>query len=167
MTEGKQTISVTGNVLRDYNTDLFPILELNTSAKMLSIVPMLSGGCMFETGAGGSAPLHVQQFTKENHLRWDSLGEYLATAAAFEFLGERGNAQAALLGKTLNESVCKWLDNNRTPSRKVNEPDNRAANFYLALYWAQALAKADASFASMAESLESSTDKILEELNGC
>lgn len=136
MTEGKQTISVTGNVLRDYNTDLFPILELNTSAKMLSIVPMLSGGSMFETGAGGSAPLHVQQFTKENHLRWDSLGEYLATAAAFEFLGERGNDQAALLGKCLNEAVCRWLDENRTPSRKVMENDNRAANFYLALYWA-------------------------------
>jgi isocitrate dehydrogenase len=136
MTVGKQTISVTGNVLRDYNTDLFPILELNTSAKMLSIVPMLSGGSMFETGAGGSAPLHVQQFTKENHLRWDSLGEYLATAAAFEFLGERGNTQASLLGKTLNESVCRWLDEDKTPKRRVNEPDNRAANFYLALFWA-------------------------------
>jgi len=120
---------------------------------------------MFETGAGGSAPLHVQQFTKENHLRWDSLGEYLATAAAFEFLGERGNTQAALLGKTLNESVCKWLDEDKTPKRRVNEPDNRAANFYLALYWAQALAKADASFAPMAESLEVNSEKILEELN--
>lgn len=167
MTAGQQTISVTGNVLRDYNTDLFPILELNTSAKMLSIVPMLSGGSMFETGAGGSAPLHVQQFTKENHLRWDSLGEYLATAAAFEFLGERGNTQAALLGKTLNEAVCTWLDEDRTPKRGVNQPDNRAANFYLALYWGQSLAKADASFAPLAESLESNSEKILEELNTC
>jgi len=167
MTTGDQTISVTGNVLRDYNTDLFPILELNTSAKMLSIVPMLSGGSMFETGAGGSAPLHVQQFTKENHLRWDSLGEYLATAAAFEFLGERGNTQAALLGKTLNEAVCTWLDEDRTPKRGVNQPDNRSANFYLALYWGQSLAKADASFAPLAESLESNSAKILEELNTC
>lgn len=167
MTAGQQTISVTGNVLRDYNTDLFPILELGTSAKMLSIVPLLAGGGMFETGAGGSAPLHVQQFTKENHLRWDSLGEYLATAAAFEHLGASGNAQAALLGKTLNAAVITWLDLDKTPKRGVNQPDNRAANFFLAQYWACELAKADSSFAAMSKSLDDASEKILEELNSC
>merc|ERR1712080_35472 len=118
MGDSKDTISATGNVLRDYNTDLFPILELGTSAKMLSIVPLLAGGGLFETGAGGSAPLHVQQFVKEVHLRWDSLGEYLATAAAFEHLGAKGNAKAELLGKSLNMGVVRWLDENKTPKRR-------------------------------------------------
>jgi len=138
---GEDTISVTGNVLRDYLTDLFPILELGTSAKMLSIVPVLSGGGLFETGAGGSAPKHVQQFVKEGHLRWDSLGEFLALAVSLEHLADRdGNAGARVLGRTLDEATSKWLANSRSPSRKVHEIDNRGSHFYLALYWAEALA---------------------------
>ncbi|HSL18426.1 MAG TPA: NADP-dependent isocitrate dehydrogenase [Methylomirabilota bacterium] len=138
---GEDTISVTGNVLRDYLTDLFPILELGTSARMLSIVPLLKGGGLFETGAGGSAPKHVQQFLKEGHLRWDSLGEYCALVPSLELVVERtGNAKAAVLAKTLDRAVAAYLENERLPSRKVHEIDNRGSSFYLALYWAQALA---------------------------
>ena len=138
---GKDTISVTGNVLRDYLTDLFPILELGTSARMLSIVPLLSGGGLFETGAGGSAPKHVQQLLKEGHLRWDSLGEYCALVPAVELIARRtNNAKAAVLGETLDQAIGTYLENARYPSRKVNEIDNRGSTFYLALYWAQALA---------------------------
>ncbi|MCK5235950.1 MAG: NADP-dependent isocitrate dehydrogenase, partial [Deltaproteobacteria bacterium] len=141
MRDGKDTISVTGNVLRDYNTDLFPILELGTSAKMLSIVPLMQGGGLFETGAGGSAPKHVQQFVEEGHLRWDSLGEFLALAESFEHLGNTYNDdKAKLFSKTLGEANCKFLESNKSPSRKVNELDNRGSHFYLAMYWAQALA---------------------------
>jgi len=140
--EGKDTISVTGNVLRDYLTDLFPILELGTSAKMLSIVPLMNGGGLFETGAGGSAPKHVQQFVSEGHLRWDSLGEFLALAVSFEHLAETSNnPRAKLLGKTLDEATTDFLMNKRSPSRRVNEIDNRGSHFYLAMYWAKALAK--------------------------
>ena len=139
---GENTISVTGNVLRDYLTDLFPILELGTSAKMLSIVPLMAGGGLFETGAGGSAPKHVQQLVKENYLRWDSLGEFLALAVSFEFLGEKtGNARAALLGRTLDAATGRLLEENKSPARKVGQIDNRGSHFYLALYWAQALAE--------------------------
>merc|ERR1719359_580505 len=138
---GEDTISATGNVLRDYNTDLFPILELGTSAKMLSIVPMLAGGGMYETGAGGSAPKHVEQFQKENHLRWDSLGEFLALAPAIEDIGTKGNnPQALVLAECLNTAVAKFLDENKSPGRKKMEIDNRGSHFYLALYWAEALA---------------------------
>ena len=138
---GEDTISVTGNVLRDYLTDLFPILELGTSAKMLSVVPLMNGGGLFETGAGGSAPKHVQQFVKENHLRWDSLGEFLALAASLEFLAQKtDNATAQLLADTLDRATGSVLDENRSPSRKVHELDNRGSHFYLALYWAQELA---------------------------
>jgi len=138
---GEDTISVTGNVLRDYLTDLFPILELGTSARMLSIVPLMKGGGLFETGAGGSAPKHVQQFMKEGHLRWDSLGEYCALVPSLELVAERtGNAKAAVLAKTLDEAVAAYLENERLPSRKVHEIDNRGGTFYLAMYWAQALA---------------------------
>jgi isocitrate dehydrogenase len=134
--EGLDTISVTGNVLRDYLTDLFPILELGTSAKMLSIVPLLAGGGLFETGAGGSAPKHVQQFVKEGHLRWDSLGEYLAVAVSLEHLGQtKNNAKAMMLSTNLNKAIERALDHKKSPSRRVNELDNRAANFYIALYW--------------------------------
>jgi isocitrate dehydrogenase len=139
---GEDTISVTGNVLRDYLTDLFPILELGTSAKMLSIVPLMAGGGLFETGAGGSAPKHVQQLVKEDYLRWDSLGEFLALAVSFEFLGEKtDNARAALLGRTLDEATGRVLEENKSPARKVGQIDNRGSHFYLALYWAQALAR--------------------------
>jgi isocitrate dehydrogenase len=141
---GENTISVTGNVLRDYLTDLFPILELGTSARMLSIVPLLNGGGLFETGAGGSAPKHVQQFLREGHLRWDSLGEYCALVPSLEMIAEHtGNATAALLAETLDQAVGSYLENARYPSRKVNEIDNRGSTFYLALYWAQALAAQD------------------------
>jgi isocitrate dehydrogenase len=141
MREGKDTISVTGNVLRDYNTDLFPILELGTSAKMLSIVPLMQGGGLFETGAGGSAPKHVQQFVEEGHLRWDSLGEFLALAESLVHLSNTtGNEKAALFAKTLGQANSMFLDSNKSPSRKVNELDNRGSHFYLALYWAEALA---------------------------
>ena len=169
--EGKDTISVTGNVLRDYNTDLFPILEVGTSAKMLSIVPLMKGGGLFETGAGGSAPKHVQQFVEENHLRWDSLGEFLALAVSLDHLGENfSNAKASVLGAALDKATTEFLQNDRSPSRKVNEPDNRASHFYLALYWAQALAEQNddaelkAHFAGVAKEMESNTDAIMKEL---
>ena len=141
---GEDTIAVTGNVLRDYLTDLFPILELGTSARMLSIVPLLNGGGLFETGAGGSAPKHVQQFLSEGHLRWDSLGEYCALVPSLEQVAEKtGNAKATLLAKTLDEAIGRYLEDARYPSRKVNEIDNRGSTFYLALAWAQALAAQD------------------------
>ncbi len=168
---GENTISVTGNVLRDYLTDLFPILELGTSAKMLSIVPLMNGGGLFETGAGGSAPKHVQQFNSENHLRWDSLGEFLALAVSFDHLAEStGNASAKVLGDALDDATEKLLDTGKSPSRKVNEIDNRGSHFYLALYWAEALATQtdDAALATtfgpVAESLRSSEEAIVEEL---
>lgn len=169
---GEDTISVTGNVLRDYLTDLFPILEVGTSAKMLSIVPLMNGGGLFETGAGGSAPKHVQQFLEENHLRWDSLGEFLALAVSLEHLGNKyQNNKALVLAEALDEATEKYLENDRSPSRKVNEPDNRTSHFYLALYWAQALAKQSgdkelqAEFAPLAVELESREQNIVEELN--
>jgi len=151
---GQDTLSVTGNVLRDYLTDLFPILELGTSAKMLSIVPLLAGGGLFETGAGGSAPKHVQQFISENHLRWDSLGEYLALGVSLEDLAIKTNNQKALiLAETLSEATAKYLKNNNSPSRKKNALDNRGSSFYLTLYWAKALAKQnqDADFKTQFE----------------
>ena len=169
---GEDTISVTGNVLRDYLTDLFPILELGTSAKMLSVVPLMNGGGLFETGAGGSAPKHVQQFEKENHLRWDSLGEFLALAASLEHLSNTtGNKKAQVLADTLDQATGKFLDNNKSPSRKVGELDNRGSHFYLALYWAQALAEqTDDSelqnhFVGLAKELADNEDKIVAELN--
>ena len=168
---GEDTISVTGNVLRDYLTDLFPILELGTSAKMLSIVPLMAGGGLFETGAGGSAPKHVQQLVKENYLRWDSLGEFLALAVSFEFLGDKtGNARAALLGKTLDQATGRLLEENKSPARKVGQIDNRGSHFYLALYWAQALAaqtddpEAAALFAGLAAKLAAEEQTINAEL---
>ncbi len=170
--KGEDTISVTGNVLRDYLTDLFPILEVGTSAKMLSIVPLMNGGGLFETGAGGSAPKHVQQFEKENHLRWDSLGEFLALAVSLIHLAEKNDhAQAKILGETLDDATTKYLLTNKSPSRKVNELDNRGSHFYLAMYWAQALAESsDASlkerFAPIAKSLADAEEKIVAELNG-
>lgn len=166
--EGKDTISVTGNVLRDYLTDLFPILELGTSAKMLSIVPLLAGGGLYETGAGGSAPKHVQQFTSEGHLRWDSLGEYLATAVAITQLGKsEGNEKAIKLGDCLNKAVGRILDNRKSPSRRVNEIDNRATNFYVALYWAEHLAEIDSTFKPLYEELSGNRSKIVEEFKSC
>jgi isocitrate dehydrogenase len=172
MKDGKDTISVTGNVLRDYNTDLFPILELGTSAKMLSIVPLMNGGGLFETGAGGSAPKHVQQFVEEGHLRWDSLGEFLALAVSLEHLSEfADNPKAQILADTLDEATVKFLENRKSPSRKVNELDNRGSHFYLAMYWAQGLASQDkdadlkAEFASVAEAMQANEDKIIKELN--
>jgi isocitrate dehydrogenase len=169
---GKDVISVTGNVLRDYLTDLFPILELGTSAKMLSIVPLLSGGGLFETGAGGSAPKHVQQFLSEGHLRWDSLGEFLALAVALEDLGHKTNNENALiLSEALNQANSQYLENAKSPSSKVHEIDNRGSHFYLALYWAQALAEQDrnvelkAKFAQLAQQLSESEETIQNELN--
>ncbi|MDJ0849087.1 MAG: NADP-dependent isocitrate dehydrogenase [Myxococcota bacterium] len=169
---GEDTISCTGNVLRDYLTDLFPILEIGTSAKMLSIVPLMNGGGLFETGAGGSAPKHVQQFEAEGHLRWDSLGEFLALAASLEHLGEHfDNAAARLLGETLDDATAQLLLNRKAPSRKVHELDNRGSQFYLALYWARALATQDtdaelaARFAPVAEALTANEAKIVDELN--
>jgi len=160
----QNTISVTGNVLRDYLTDLFPILELGTSAKMLSIVPLLAGGGLYETGAGGSAPKHVQQFVEQSHLRWDSLGEYLATAVAFEQLGTNtGNKKAILLGECLTKAVARLLENRKSPSRRVNEIDNRATNFYIALYWAEYLAEKDPAYKEVFEQLSSSRSDIVEE----
>jgi isocitrate dehydrogenase len=139
--QGLDTISVTGNVLRDYLTDLFPILEVGTSAKMLSIVPLMNGGGLFETGAGGSAPKHVEQFLQEGYLRWDSLGEFLALAVSFEHLfNTTGNAKAKILGETLDLATEKFLENDKSPARKVGEIDNRGSHFFLTLYWAQALA---------------------------
>jgi isocitrate dehydrogenase len=168
---GDNTISVTGNVLRDYLTDLFPILEVGTSAKMLSIVPLMNGGGLFETGAGGSAPKHVQQFQKENHLRWDSLGEYLALAESLEHLADSFDVpRARVLGEALETATARWLEDGRAPSRKVNEPDNRAATFYLAMYWARALADQDddtalaSEFAPLAERLEADEQAIVDEL---
>ncbi len=170
--EGKNTISVTGNVLRDYLTDLFPILELGTSAKMLSIVPLLNGGGLFETGAGGSAPKHVQQFIKENHLRWDSLGEFLALSVSLDHFGKKyGNQKAIVLSKALDEATDKFLGNRKSPSRKVNELDNRGSHFYLIWYWAEALANQNENedlkkqFEPIAKVLEDNEDKIVEELN--
>jgi isocitrate dehydrogenase len=168
---GQDTISVTGNVLRDYLTDLFPILEVGTSAKMLSIVPLMNGGGMFETGAGGSAPKHVQQFLEENHLRWDSLGEFLALAVSFEHLSEStGNRRAKVLADALDKATEKLLENNKSPSPKVREMDNRGSHFYIALYWAQALAQSSdsglqARFAPLARTLAENEGKIIEELN--
>ncbi|MEI2562754.1 NADP-dependent isocitrate dehydrogenase [Vibrio metoecus] len=173
MKAGQDTISVTGNVLRDYLTDLFPILELGTSAKMLSIVPLMNGGGLFETGAGGSAPKHVQQVQKENHLRWDSLGEFLALAASLEHLSVvTGNRKAQVLADALDKATGKFLDMNKSPSRRVGEIDNRGSHFYLATYWAQALAEqtADAAlaaeFAPIAKELEEKEALIVAELNG-
>jgi len=170
--KGEDTISVTGNVLRDYLTDLFPILELGTSAKMLSIVPLMNGGGLFETGAGGSAPKHVQQFEKENHLRWDSLGEFLALAASLEHLSvNTGNAKAQVLADTLDSATAKFLQENKSPSRRVGELDNRGSHFYLAMYWAQALAEQTndeslkSSFVAIAQALTKQEAKIVEELN--
>jgi len=169
---GEDTISVTGNVLRDYLTDLFPILEIGTSAKMLSIVPLMNGGGLFETGAGGSAPKHVQQFVEEGHLRWDSLGEFLALAASLDHLGEKfDNAAARLLGETLDAATGKLLLNGKAPSRKVNELDNRGSQFYLAFYWAQAVAEQQTDpalatrFAPIAAALADNEATIVAELN--
>lgn len=171
--KGLDTISVTGNVLRDYLTDLFPILELGTSAKMLSIVPLMNGGGLFETGAGGSAPKHVQQFNKENHLRWDSLGEFLALAASLEhFSIVTGNTKAKVLADTLDQATAKFLQENKSPSRRVNELDNRGSHFYLGMYWAEAVAaqsadaELQATFAPIAAALIANEDKIVAELNG-
>jgi isocitrate dehydrogenase len=171
--KGLDTISVTGNVLRDYLTDLFPILELGTSAKMLSIVPLMNGGGLFETGAGGSAPKHVQQFNKENHLRWDSLGEFLALAASLEhFSNVTGNTKAKVLADTLDQATAKFLQENKSPSRRVNELDNRGSHFYLGMYWAEAVAaqsadaELQATFAPIAAALIANEDKIVAELNG-
>jgi len=168
---GESAVAVTGNVLRDYLTDLFPILELGTSARMLSIVPLLNGGGLFETGAGGSAPKHVQQFLKEGHLRWDSLGEYCALVPSLELIAaQTGNAKAQLLADTLDEAIGGYLENERAPSRKVNEIDNRGSSYYLGLYWAQALAAQDrdaelaARFGPVAEQLAAAEAKINEEL---
>jgi len=169
--EGKDTISVTGNVLRDYLTDLFPILEVGTSAKMLSIVPLMNGGGLFETGAGGSAPKHVQQFMEEGHLRWDSLGEFLALAVSLDHLGKTfGNEKAKILGAALDNATSKFLDENKSPSRKVNEIDNRGSHFYLAMYWAEALANQNEDadlkkiFSKVAEVMEAKEAQINEEL---
>ena len=171
---GQDTISVTGNVLRDYLTDLFPILELGTSAKMLSVVPLLKGGGMFETGAGGSAPRHVQQFLEEGHLRWDSLGEFCALVASFEHCAQvYKNDRAQLLADTLDEAIGEHLEQRRAPSRRVNELDTRGSHFYLGLYWAQALAKQDkdaklkAKFTEVAQQMEANEEKILQELIDC
>tara|TARA_R110002049_G_scaffold93461_5_gene231015 strand:+ start:216 stop:2450 length:2235 start_codon:yes stop_codon:yes gene_type:complete len=171
--DGKDTISVTGNVLRDYLTDLFPILELGTSAKMLSIVPLMNGGGLFETGAGGSAPKHVQQFVEEGHLRWDSLGEFLALAVSLDHLGDTfNNDRAKVLGKTLDQATAKFLDKGKSPSRKVNELDNRGSHFYLAMYWAETLANQDDDaalktiFTPVAKTMAENEEKIVSELNG-
>jgi isocitrate dehydrogenase len=170
---GKDSISVTGNVLRDYLTDLFPILELGTSAKMLSIVPLLAGGGMYETGAGGSAPKHVQQFLEENYLRWDSLGEFLALQVSIEELAAKtGNAAGAVLAETLDAANAKFLENDKSPARKVGEIDNRGSHFYLALYWAQALAAQtknpalQARFRPLAAALSAGEQQIVGELIG-
>jgi isocitrate dehydrogenase len=172
LVKGEDTISVSGNVLRDYLTDLFPILEVGTSAKMLSIVPLMNGGGLFETGAGGSAPKHVQQFLEENHLRWDSLGEFLALAVSLEHLGNTtNNPKALVLAETLDEATDMFLENNKSPSRKVGEIDNRGSHFYLALYWAQGLAKQNKNielkneFTKLAELLTKNEHKIVSELN--
>jgi isocitrate dehydrogenase len=169
--KGEDTISVTGNVLRDYLTDLFPILELGTSAKMLSIVPLLAGGGLFETGAGGSAPKHVQQFVKEGYLRWDSLGEFSALSASLEHLaGLYKNDKAQVLAETLDQAIAKFLDNNKSPARKVGQIDNRGSHFFLGLYWAEALAaqskdaELQAKFTKIAADLAANEEKINKEL---
>ncbi|MCB1031080.1 MAG: NADP-dependent isocitrate dehydrogenase, partial [Acidimicrobiales bacterium] len=169
--KGEDTISVTGNVLRDYNTDLFPILELGTSAKMLSIVPLMNGGGLFETGAGGSAPKHVQQFVAENHLRWDSLGEFLALAVSFEHLASvANNPGAQVLADTLDAATARFLDEGRNPSRRCGEIDNRGSQYYLARYWAEELASQDANpdlaaqFAPVAKALVDGEQAITSEL---
>jgi isocitrate dehydrogenase len=171
--DGKDTISVTGNALRDYLTDLFPILEVGTSAKMLSVVPLLAGGGLFETGAGGSAPKHVQQFVKEGYLRWDSLGEFSALGASLEHIAATAkNAKAAVLCETLDAAIGKFLDNNKSPARKVGEIDNRGSHFYLAMYWAEALAaqgkdpELKARFTEVARKLQENEAKINAELIG-
>ena len=172
VSRGQDTIAVTGNILRDYLTDLFPILELGTSAKMLSIVPLMAGGCMYETGAGGSAPKHVSQLLEENHLRWDSLGEFLALAVSLEDLGSKTDSKRIkILATTLDAATGKLLDNSRNPSRKTGELDNRGSQFYLALYWAQELAAQTEDkelaehFAALAAALASNEDAIVAELN--
>jgi isocitrate dehydrogenase len=171
MRRGENTISVGGNVIRDYNTDLFPILEVGTSAKMLSIVPLMNGGGLFETGAGGSAPKHVQQFQKEGHLRWDSLGEFMALSASLEHLGNTTNNETAqILADTLDKANGKFLEEAKSPSRIVNEIDNRGSHFYLTLYWAQALAEQNkdaalqARFAKLAQQLADNEVRINDEL---
>jgi isocitrate dehydrogenase len=168
---GMDTISVTGNILRDYLTDLFPIMELGTSAKMLSIVPLMAGGGMYETGAGGSAPKHVKQLVEENHLRWDSLGEFLALAVSLEDLGlKTGNQKATILAKTLDDATGKLLENNKSPSTRTGELDNRGSQFYLSMYWAQALAAQTddlalaAQFAPLAKALTDNEVQITTEL---
>ena len=170
--EGKETISVSGNVLRDYLTDLFPILELGTSAKMLSIVPLMNGGGLFETGAGGSAPKHVEQLVNENHLRWDSLGEFLALAVSLEHLSTTyNNPKAKILSETLDAATDKFLDTDKSPSRKAGELDNRGSHFYLAMYWAEALAaqnndlEIQNQFGAIAKQLADNEDTIVSELN--
>ena len=172
MKRGLDTISVTGNVLRDYLTDLFPIIELGTSAKMLSIVPMLNGGGMYETGAGGSAPKHVQQIEEENHLRWDSLGEFMALAVSLDDMGtKQDNPRAVLLARTLDEATGRLLENNKSPSRKTGELDNRGSHYYLGLYWAEAVAAQEqdtelaAMLAPLAKELRDNEDKIIAELS--
>ena len=168
--EGQDTISVTGNVLRDYLTDLFPILEVGTSAKMLSIVPLMAGGGLFETGAGGSAPKHVQQFQKENHLRWDSLGEFLALAVSFAHVADKeGQDRAKIMGEALDEATTEYLLENKSPSRKAGELDNRGSHYYLARYWAEKLAASDHAalkkvFGPVAEELAAAEAKINAEL---
>jgi isocitrate dehydrogenase len=168
--EGKNTIAVTGNVLRDYLTDMYPILELGTSAKMLSIVPLLAGGGLYETGAGGSAPKHVDQFLKEGHLRWDSLGEFLALAESLRFIGQKhADEKLEALTEALDKANEGYLDNNKAPSRKAGEPDNKASHFYVALYWAEALAHGSNAelaekFAPIAKALKDNEEKILKEL---
>jgi isocitrate dehydrogenase len=172
MRQGQDTISVTGNVLRDYNTDLFPILELGTSAKMLSIVPLMDGGALFETGAGGSAPKHVEQFVDEGHLRWDSLGEFLAFAESLDHLGRvAGHARAKVFAEALHKANTTFLDSDKSPSRKVGELDTRGSHFYWALYWAEALAaqtqdaELQVRFAEVARQLKEGEARIVAELN--
>ena len=168
---GEDTISVTGNVLRDYLTDLFPIMELGTSAKMLSVVPLINGGGLFETGAGGSAPKHVQQLVKEDYLRWDSLGEFLALAVSFEqYANATGNTRAKVLADTLDRATGTFLDENKSPARQVGQIDNRGSHFYLALYWAEELAAQTddpdlaATFAGLAKTLRENEEQIAGEL---
>jgi isocitrate dehydrogenase len=169
---GKDTISVTGNILRDYLTDLFPILELGTSAKMLSIVPLMAGGGLFETGAGGSAPKHVKQLVEENHLRWDSLGEFMALAVSLEDIADKtGNQKAKILARTLDEATGALLENRKSPSTKTGELDNRGSQFYLSMYWAQALAQQtedkalQSHFAPIAKALQAQEKTIVDELS--
>jgi isocitrate dehydrogenase len=168
---GLDTISVTGNVLRDYLTDLFPIIEVSTSAKMLSIVPLMNGGGLFETGAGGSAPKHVEQFIQEGHLRWDSLGEFTALGASFEHMADRGNAKARIMAETLDIAIARLLDAEQSPSAKVGELDNRGSQVHLTRYWAEALAQQQkdtdlsAYFKPLAEKLRLNIDKIMQEID--